>query len=57
MRADWDDLERLKILASYPSGTMTRQGIEDLTVRMTDFGRRFVDWISLVDEMNSNGMT
>jgi hypothetical protein len=57
MRADWDDLERLKILASYPSGTMTRQGIEDLTVRMTDFGRRFVDWISLVDEMSSDGTT
>ena len=57
MRADWDDLERLKILASYPSGTMTRQGIEDLTVRITDFGRRFADWISLVDEMNSVGMT
>jgi hypothetical protein len=38
-------------------GTMTRQGIEDLTVRMTDFGRRFVDWISLVNEMSSGGMT
>jgi len=37
-------------LDSYPSGTMSRQGIEDLTVRMTDFGRRFVDWISLTSE-------
>jgi hypothetical protein len=33
---------------------MTRQGIEDLTVRMTDFGRR---WISLVDEISSSGIT
>jgi hypothetical protein len=50
MRADWADLARLGILASYPSGTMSRQGIEDLTVRMTDFGRRFVDWISLTSD-------
>lgn len=50
MRADWADLARLGILDSYPSGTMSRQGIEDLTVRMTDFGRRFVNWISLTSE-------
>jgi hypothetical protein len=50
MRADWADLARLGILDSYPSGTMSRQGIEDLTVRITDLGRRFVDWISLTGE-------
>lgn len=50
MRSDWADLARLGILDSYPSGTMSRQGIEDLTVRMTDFGRRFVNWISLRSE-------
>jgi len=50
MRADWADLARLGVLGSYPSGTMSRQGIEDLAVRMTDFGGRFVDWISLTSE-------
>jgi hypothetical protein len=47
MRADWADMARLGILGDYPSGTMTRQGIENLTVRLTDFGRTFVAWISL----------
>jgi len=55
MRADWDDLDRLKVVQSYPSGMMTRQGIEDLTTRLTDFGRLFVDWISLAEDGASTG--
>lgn len=49
MRMDWDDLARLQILQSYPSGMMTRQGVEDLTTRLTPFGRDFVAWVSLAD--------
>lgn len=41
------DLERLNVLQNYPSGLMSLEGVADLTVRLTEFGRRFLAWITL----------
>ncbi len=41
VRMAWGDLADLNILQSYPSGTASREGLTNLTVRLTDFGRRF----------------
>lgn len=53
MRMDWADLERLNVLQNYPSGLMSREGVADLTVRLTDFGRRYLAWITLPEEPDS----
>jgi len=47
IRRDWSDLARFDLVQSYPSGTMTAEGAGNLTVRMTDYGRRFVRLLRL----------
>jgi hypothetical protein len=47
IRRDWNDLARFDLVQNYPSGMMTAEGAGNLTVRMTDYGRRFVRLLSL----------
>jgi hypothetical protein len=49
-RQDWNDLARFDLVQAYPSGLMTREGAGNLTVRLTDFGRRFVSMLDLASE-------
>lgn len=52
VKMDWGDLARLGVLQSYPSGVMKREGATDLSVRLTQFGHRFHDFIGL-ERMNA----
>jgi hypothetical protein len=36
-----------RLVQSFPSGMMTTEGAGNLTVRMTDYGRKFVRILSL----------
>jgi hypothetical protein len=45
LREQWGDLAAANIADSYPSGTMTAAGAGNLAVRLTPFGRRFVDFL------------
>lgn len=49
-RMDWRELEQLGVLPSFPGGMMTAQGTRNLAARITDFGRRFLAWISMDEE-------
>jgi hypothetical protein len=49
-RRDWGDLAREEVVQAFPSGMMTAQGAGDLTVRLTDYGRRFVKLLDLESE-------
>lgn len=43
----WGELARTGVVAEYPSGLMTAQGAGDLTVRLTPYGREFVNLLRL----------
>lgn len=45
VRLDWGDLTRAGLLQSYPSGTMSRQGMTNLRVRLTELGLCFAEFI------------
>ena len=47
IRRDWGDLARFDLVQAYPSGMMTAEGAGNRTVRMTDYGRKFVRLLKL----------
>lgn len=49
-RRVWGELNRLDLVAEYPSGTMTAQGAGNLIARMTPYGRSFVNMMQLQRE-------
>jgi hypothetical protein len=46
-RRDWGDLARQEIVDAFPSGLMTAEGAGNLTVRLTPYGRAFVQLLDL----------
>ena len=47
IKRDWADLARHNILQGYPSGMMTASGAGNLSVRVTDFGRAFLRFVTV----------
>jgi len=45
-RRDWADLTQHGLAQSYPSGTMTIQGLGNLSARLTPLGQRFVAFLT-----------
>lgn len=43
----WSELARTGVVQDYPSGTMTREGAGNRTVRLTPYGREFVRLLRL----------
>lgn len=43
----WSELASTGVVQDYPSGTMTREGAGNLTVRLTPYGREFVRLLRL----------
>lgn len=46
----WAELNRLDVVGSYPSGTMTAHGAGNLMAHMTPYGRAFVGMLQLESE-------
>ena len=50
LKMDWGDLADRRIFDAYPSGMTSSDVGRDLSVRMTDFGRRFIAFITIPGE-------
>jgi hypothetical protein len=42
VRRLWAELARAGVVGDYPSGTMTKEGMGNLSVRLTPYGREFI---------------
>lgn len=47
VKRDWRELEATGLVAGYPSGTMTQDGARNFRSRVTEFGRRFHQFVIL----------
>lgn len=55
IRSDWGDLARLDLVQEFVGATMTAEGAGNLTVRLTDRGRRFVRILQLEGDFGAEG--